>query len=348
MNFDDIRAYPRRQFRAYWKRLTDDPHFQSLLHSAGEGLENLQKGVKRIQTWAQFRKVMARLVDFVIDHTTDGISYSGLENIPRRKGAIYISTHRSTSLDPVLFNHMLYRHSGKTAFNAAGDNLLHTPWLGHLIRLNRGFIVRRQIEDMDEKLEEAKKLSAYIRSLTDRGKSVWIAQRGGRAKDGVDRTDSAVLAMLKMAHDEKSWEEFSSQVDLIPVAISYEEIPLDTLLVKDHMGLVDKSDSRRDSAQVMDELRQPKRRIHIHLSPAVRAAKRKDIVGGIDRSIVNGVRLWDSNHQAANLLEQLKTGVSSGGSWIADKVKALNPELAKKLLELYAAPVISRRTLEGR
>jgi glycerol-3-phosphate O-acyltransferase len=310
-------------------------------------MSHIKAGIRRIRTWAQFRRAMASIVDFIIDRTTDGISYSGLENLGKKRGTIYISTHRSTSLDPILFNHMLYRHCGETAYNAAGDNLLHTPWLGHLIRLNRGFIVRREVGDMEQKLFEAERLSAYIRKLTDRGRSVWIAQRNGRAKDGMDRTDSAVLAMLKLAHREKSWEEFSSEVDIVPVSISYEEIPLDTLLVKDHLGLVDTSDKGRDSGQVMDEIAQKKRRIHIHVSQPVRAAKRGELVKAIDRNIIRGVRLWDSNLSAAGILGHIGDRIAGSASWIAEKVALLRPEIAEKLLELYAAPVLSRKQIDA-
>ncbi len=357
MKFDDIQAYPRRTFRRYWRMIRKDPHFQSLLDRAGGRIGRIQAKLMFILSWKQFRRTMARLVDFIIDHSTEGISYSGLENIPRNRPAIYISTHRSTSLDPILFNHMLYRHSGETAYNAAGDNLLKTPWLGHLIRLNRGFIVRREVPDIEEKLEAAEKLSGYIRSLTDKGKSVWIAQRNGRAKDGRDVTDSAVPAMIKMAHRDKSWEEFTNEVDVIPVSISYEEIPLDTLLVEDRLGKLDKSDERRDSSQVVQELTQKKRRIHIHLSPAVRASKRSELVKLLDRRIIQGVRLWESNIHAASLLgmvgdgfsnrlDELGQKMSSGGAWIAQKLHDLRPEIREKILELYAQPVVSRQNIE--
>ena len=65
------------------------------------------------------------------------------------------------------------------------------------MRVNRSFIVKRSVEGRRDKLEALKKLSAYIRfSVAEDNASCWIAQAEGRAKDGYDRTDTALLKML--------------------------------------------------------------------------------------------------------------------------------------------------------
>lgn len=358
--FSDIQAYSDSQFREGWRQMLRDPGFSGMIGGMKGRFRRLRRRIFRIRRIGQFRRLMIRLVGYLIRKTTRGVSWSGEEHLPggrgrKKRGAIFISNHRSTSLDPMLFNYMLNSEMGTTAFNAAGDNLMNTPWLGHLIRLNRGFIVKRNLSDPDEKLEEAEKLSRYIRKLVESGKHVWIAQRNGRAKDGNDRTDSAVLAMIKMAHREKSWEELSSEIPIIPVSMSYEEIPLDDLLVKDHLGILDSSSPDRDKSQVLRELKDRKRRIHIHVSSRIQGAKRGELVRSLDRSIIQGTRIWESNAVAAELLEHIKPtsaasfhtlSIREGAGWLLEKLQHHDLHIRSALLRLYAAPLLNRLALQ--
>ena len=353
MDFLDIRAYPRKLFRKYWRKVTSDPHFSQPMDALSK--QHSWVRLAKLTTWKQYRKVLYNLVSYLINKTTDGLSWSGVENIPVRSvglhkphGAIFISSHRSTSLDPILFNYMCFVEHGETAYNAVGDNLLKTPWLGHLLRLNGGFIVKRQIEDVDKKMAEAEKLSLYIRKLLQQGKHVWIAQGNGRTKDGNDKTDSAVLAMLKLAHREKSWKTFSAHIPIIPVSISYEEVPLDTTIVKDHLGELDKSDSTLDSTQIINEINQKKRRIHIHVSERVEAAKRSEIVNQVDEKIIQGMRIWESNTGAYELLKGSTSENSGIAQWFKEKLASQNPRIREALLRFYAAPIINRAKLVKR
>jgi hypothetical protein len=290
---------------------------------------------------------MIQLVDFMVQKTTKGITFSGTDElqINKKQGSIFISNHRSTSLDPIFFNYMLHKETGETAYNAAGDNLLNTSWLGHLIRLNRGFIVKRNVEDMDDKLIEAHKLSQYIRSLVEKGKNVWIAQRNGRAKDGNDQTDSAVLAMLKLSHQEKSWEELSHAIPIIPISMSYEQIPLDTLIARDYLGMIDKSDNQRDSRQVFSEIGEQKRRVHIHVSPRVLGSKRGDLVKSLDSNIIRGTRIWQSNIYALEMLKSLGLKPVKSVKWLKEKLSSQELGIRNALLQLYAAPAINLNNL---
>ena len=81
---------------------------------------------------------------------------------------------------------------------AIGDNLLKRPFLTKLMKLNKSFIVKRSVQGRD-KLAASKQLSAYIRHCINTGQNVWIAQREGRAKNGIDETESAVLKMLSLS-----------------------------------------------------------------------------------------------------------------------------------------------------
>ena len=350
MDFSDIRAYPEKLFSAYWQKIVTDPHFEILVNHLGKSQQKMKDKFINLKSVEQFRTAMIHLVDTVVHKTIKGISFSGTEELEanKKQGSIFISNHRSTSLDPILFNYMLHKKTGETAYNAAGDNLLNTSWLGHLIRLNKGFVVKRTVEDFDEKLLEANKLSFYIRTLVEKGKNVWIAQRNGRAKDGNDTTDSAVLAMLKLSHKDKSWEELSREIPIIPISMSYEEIPLDTVIVKDYLGMIDKSDSCRDSSQIFNEIGEKKRRIHIHVSPRIIGSKRGDLVRSLDANIIGGTRIWQSNKYAAELLKSIGSKKGLPVQWLRDKLLNHEEIIQKALLQLYAAPAINLHKLKNR
>src|SRR5690606_16605494 len=110
---------------------------------------------------------------------------------------LFISNHRDITMDPALVNYMLYHQGFDTLQIAIGDNLLKRPFLSDLMKLNKSFIVKRSLQGR-EKLAASKQLSAYISHCIATGQNVWIAQREGRAKDGVDKTESAIIKMLHM------------------------------------------------------------------------------------------------------------------------------------------------------
>ena len=71
-------------------------------------------------------------------------------------------------------------------------------------------------------------LSAYINhSIRHDGESIWIAQAEGRAKDGDDRTDSAILKMFHMSRKDEAFADVINALRLTPVSISYEYDPCD-------------------------------------------------------------------------------------------------------------------------
>src|SRR5687767_3780118 len=99
------------------------------------------------------------------------------------------------------------------------------------MKLNKSFIVKRSVQGRD-KLAASKQLSAYIKHCILTGQNVWIAQREGRAKDGIDTTEAAIIKMLQPASREGgqkiSLGEAMNQLNIVPVAISYEFDPCDT------------------------------------------------------------------------------------------------------------------------
>lgn len=189
----------------------------------------LARTVSSIHTIADFQKRVADFMGQVSKATTDGVTYDGFDKLEKGRGYLFISNHRDISLDPAFIDMALYLHGLDTVRIAIGDNLLRIPAATSLMRLNKSFLVKRSLKSPREKLAAFTKLSEYIGLSISEGHSVWIAQREGRAKDGDDRTESAVLKMIGLNGRKRrqGFGEYMSSLNIVPVALSYEYDPND-------------------------------------------------------------------------------------------------------------------------
>jgi len=240
---DDIRPYSDDEINPVIQRLLRQRDFLDLvgrfrfgrLHRIAPPLirfwvaAQMRLAFGRIQSVAQLQSRMAPLVSRGLRSTTTGISWSGLENLDSTRPRLFLSSHRDIVLDPALVNYALYESGMATTRIAIGDNLTGNPLVADLMRLNKSFIVRRNLSNPREMRNTFLALSRYIRDSLSEGHSVWMAQREGRAKDGVDVSDPAIIKMLYMSHkrDGVSLSESVRALRLVPVAISYEFDPCD-------------------------------------------------------------------------------------------------------------------------
>jgi hypothetical protein len=150
-------------------------------------------------------------------------------------GHLWISNHRDIAMDPTMINYSLRVAGWPTSDIAIGDNLLSHPDIAELMRLNRCFIVKRGLTGKREKLQALQHLSRYIRHSLDSKESVWIAQKEGRAKDGIDETDKAVLKMMSL-HGRERQETFAEtfqNLRPVPVSLQYEWDPCDCMKARE-------------------------------------------------------------------------------------------------------------------
>ena len=147
-----------------------------------------------------------------------------------KHGAFFMTNHRDIVMDAAWLSYLLRTRYFIRPFMGVGDNLFAKPWIEHLMRYLRCFAVKRGA-GVHAQLENAKHLSAYIRLLRENGRSIWLAQREGRAKDGNDRTQPSVLHMLTMGQDDLY--EAVLALNICPVSISYEYDPCDFLKARE-------------------------------------------------------------------------------------------------------------------
>lgn len=189
----------------------------------------LKKTVASVHTIADFQQMVAAYMRHVIATTTDGVRYEGFDKLSKDQGYLFISNHRDISLDPAFIDMALFSCNMDTVRIAIGDNLLRIPAATSLMKLNKSFIVRRSVTSPREKLKALNHLSEYIGLSVKEGHSVWIAQREGRAKDGDDRTEDAVLKMISLygRRLKQDFGTYMSSLNIVPVSISYEYDPND-------------------------------------------------------------------------------------------------------------------------
>ena len=154
-----------------------------------------------------------------------------------RHGAFFMTNHRDIVLDSAWLSFLLRCRYFIRPFIGIGNNLFAYKWIEVLVRFNRCFVVKRGA-GAHAQLENAKVLSAYIRHLRRQGKSIWLAQREGRAKDSNDTTQPSVLHMLTIDFEQQNRPEteffdYVKQINICPVSITYEYDPCDYLKARE-------------------------------------------------------------------------------------------------------------------
>ena len=305
----------------------------------------------------QFQDCLAPLVAKMIDKTTDGFTYSGVENLTE-KPTLFIGNHRDISLDPAFLNYLLYTQGLNTVRIAIGDNLLDNGYAETLMRLNKSFVVHRNIKGVKETLRKLSKLSAYINhSLMQDEESIWIAQREGRANDGNDFTDEGVLKMLYLdQRKSQSIYEWVRNVNLTPIVISYEYDPLDYVKARgwDYQdSLTPEEINKNDIKEMSTGIFGYKGRVHLHICKPISdpVDNSRDLAEMIQREIINNYHIWPSNQAALELLPdmniQKETAVSisdmpSKLSILEKRCANLKTDERNEFLKTYARPVINK------
>tara|TARA_B100001057_G_C22783892_1_gene924759 strand:- start:728 stop:1633 length:906 start_codon:yes stop_codon:yes gene_type:complete len=292
----------------------------------------------------------------MIDSTTDGFSFSGEENLID-KPTLFIGNHRDISLDAAFLNYLLYLNKLNTVRIAIGDNLLDGGFAETLMRLNKSFVVHRNIKGVKETLRKLSKLSAYInRSIQKENESIWIAQKEGRANDGNDFTDESVLKMLFLdQRKDMSLSEWVKKVNLTPIVISYEYDPLDLVKARGwefQEGWTPEQINTNDLSEMASGIFGYKGRVHLHICKPVEDCKdTANLANLIQEEIIRNYHLWPSNHMAVSILSNLENNnlaveVSAENknshSYFEDRLKDLNFHQREEMLKNYARPFFNK------
>lgn len=389
--FDAIRPYSDEETGPAIQRLVNDQEFLDMVgRFKSPTLARWAPSLLRFYTrrwlsgrfghFTQVDDLQAGLSGYIgdlIESTTTRVTTSGIENLSKQGAYLFISNHRDIVFDPMVVNYLLFRNNLRTTRIAIGDNLLANRVFAEMMRLNKSFIVRRNMTSPREMRDAYITLSGFINHSVANNENIWIAQREGRAKDGLDFTDPAIIKMFYMSCKKSglSFGEAMNKLRIVPVSISYEYDPCDgdkarELETKARAGSYKKAEGE-DTEQIMKGLMGFKGHVHVHFgAPIIDAPENaKELAVRIDGEVHANYHLHASNliayekrgllfsqdsgndsGQDVNHLDAIRESIVTAGNWSAEdmqiarlemeqRLKACDPAIRPYLLDMYANPV---------
>ena len=271
----------------------------------------LRRKTKGLKTVRACQDVIAHYFNKLIQETSMGVTVSGLDNLDPNRRYLFTSNHRDIVLDSGLLNYYIHQAGHETCRMAVGDNLLTHELAADLMKLNKSFVVERGARGTRQGYRILTRTSQYIRHSLREGVSVWIAQREGRAKDGWDRTDPALLKMLALAYRDAddSLNTMVAESNIVPVAISYELDPCAVAKARElHIVATEGSYAKsmeEDVESIITGLIGQKGRIHLNIGEPIHGefGSPQELSDHIDRGVVGGLRVFPTHVRAAELME---------------------------------------------
>ncbi|TDO14001.1 1-acyl-sn-glycerol-3-phosphate acyltransferase [Halomonas ventosae] len=330
------------------------PRLSRLLASAA-----IRREVRGVCDVHDFQMRIASYMQRMIRTSTDTFRVVGLDSLNPDTAYLFIGNHRDISLDPAFVNYALYLAGRDTVRIAIGDNLLKKPYVNDLMRLNKSFIVPRSARGKRAMLAAYQQLSAYIRhSIREDNHSIWMAQREGRAKDGIDRTDPAIIKMLTMARRgeqrQASIGEAIAELRLVPVSISYEYDPCDCQKARELHAMQTSGNYQKsefeDISSIVAGITGHKGRVQLTFGTPLTAQldDPEAVATEIDRQVLAGYHLFPSHFLALETLGKAPELLDLSEVSDADRARfqarlqAIPDELRPFWLAQYANPVLNK------
>lgn len=373
--FDSLRPYYDSEVPGVLKKLSHDPEFQAAMAHyylprldavfpwlaqaiAGYGLRRKSRGVNSI---ADFQLHIATFMESMQKRTVDDLIIEGLDELDPKTPWLFISNHRDISLDPAFIDLALHLKGRDTVRIAIGDNLLEKPFVSALMRLNKSFIVPRSSAGKREMLKAFQLLSEYIQySIQHDQHSIWLAQRQGRAKDGIDRTDPGIIKMLSMAQRSQNRDmpmaDIFKSLNIVPVSISYEYDPCDVNkareLLAQEQGQKYKKVEFEDMHAIAAGITGYKGRVKLHFGQPLNERdfnSTDELVHEIDRQVLSNYQLFPPHYLALEKLGEHPELVDTSHiseeerSKFEERYQGVPDELKRWWLTEYANPVINKK-----
>lgn len=318
--FDDIRPYFDEEIPAAMQRIVSDQYFPQVAryvypNRTVDEVKDILSGCRNIYEFQT--TVMKQVNEQVIERTTSGLSFGGVEKLDPSKRYLFISNHRDIVLDSCLLMYILHTNGHKIGEITFGSNLMKGQMVIDIGKSNKMFKVERG-GNPRELYTTSVHLSEYIRyAITEKNESVWIAQRNGRTKDGVDRTDQGLIKMLSMSGG-KDRIKALADLNIAPVSVSYEWESCDILktleLYASRDGKPYVKKPGEDLNSILTGITQPKGHVHIEICDPVTVSDlntipqnyvdaqfRHSVAELIDKRICGGYRLYPNAYIAHDI-----------------------------------------------
>lgn len=346
VEFSDICPICDDEFHQKMSSLVKEPGFEHAVKYVMPDVDFAQfsDGLLNIYSKKEFQeKIMIPFLEMLAKKTSNGISSGGVSNANPAKAYTFITNHRDIVLDASFLNLVLLENHRESTEVAIGNNLLIFDWIETLVKLNKSFIVKRNLP-MKQALEAATHLSKYIHfTIETKNESIWIAQREGRAKDSNDRTQESLIKMLAIG-GEGNIAQRLMEINLMPVSLSYEFDPNDYLKAKEFLmkkkNPLHKKSQRDDLFSMETGILQNKGRIHFEFAPCInsqlmklenpdnKAEVYKNVCAIIDQAIHEHYMIYPCNYIAYDMLYECDRFADD---YTADDVENFQAYLEKQL-----------------
>ena len=317
--FDDIRPYYPEEFPEAMQRIAASTSFPLLASYVypDEPLEDVRHRIASYKNVHDFQaQTMFRVNERVIEESITEFTCSGIERLSRDKSYLYVSNHRDIMLDASLLQYFLLTQDFDTTEITFGANLMSSQLVIDIGKCNKMFKVERPGGSIKDFYRSSLHLSEYIRyAIQEKKQSVWIAQRNGRTKDGVDATDQGIIKMFCMSRPDDKIQALS-ELNIVPVAVSYEWESCDILkaleLYQSQYAKYIKKPGE-DLNSILTGILQRKGRVHFELCEPITEEElmkydhltnneyHKAVAQLIDSRINPAYHLWPNNYIAHDL-----------------------------------------------
>ncbi len=375
--FDDIRPYYNEEIPAAMQRIAEATSFPLLASYVfpNRSIDDVREEMRGYKTIKEFQLgVMYHANKQILKKSATEFTFSGIEYISHNTNYLFVSNHRDIMLDASLLQNVFIDNGFDTSEITFGANLMRGQVVIDVGKSNKMFKVERPGGSIKEFYRSSMHLSDYIRTtLTERHQSVWIAQRNGRTKDGVDRTDQGIIKMFGMSRSDDKIESLA-ELNIVPVAVSYEWEPCDILktieLYERQQGPYIKKPGE-DLNSILTGITEPKGRIHIEFcKPITRddllqfdnctsGEFHKAVANLMDQRICSAYRLSPNNYIAYDLhygkKKYINMYTSEEKKAFKERMKSLLiryedecdiEALADIFLGIYANPIDSKKLFE--
>jgi hypothetical protein len=371
-SFDDIRPYEDDEVTGVINRLLHEkdflrfigqwqaPRLQRLLPWLVEIIVKsyLGKKLNGVTTIEGFQQVVEFFVSRLIAASVTQFEYVGLEKLEPGESYLFISNHRDIAGDSMLLNYALFHSGLETVRIAVGDNLIQRQFATDLMKLNKSFFIRRSEEGARKVYAALMQSSLYIQSSMLSGNSVWIAQSEGRAKDGVDQTDPAVIKMLTLCNRKRDFGKTIRDMKIMPMSLAYEFDPCDAMKARELTALSETGEYQKTEGEDLLSLVQGlagfKGRVTLRLGETLGDNFRtaEDVATEVDRQVVGNLELYSINYWALSQIREdsyseawlkVKDTVEIGDvKFYEARLKAGDESDRDQWLKMYANPVVNK------
>lgn len=300
----------------------------------------------------QHKVTAGYFIPAIIDKTTTGFSVSGGEKLDKDKGYLFISNHRDIILDCTLLDYALKTMNLPLCEMAVGDNLMVNQLVEDLFRMNGGIIIKRNLPMREKYLESIRISEYFVETVSEENKSIWVAQKSGRSKDGKDLTQSAIIKMLYLSKKREgySFSELMKKCNIVPVAISYQYDPNDINkgreeVTKEHNDGKYEKKKYEDLISMVKGLRCQKGHVHVAIGDPLEGEYNtpEEVAEAIDHQIHLNYHLFDTNYLSYDVLEggdRFKEFYSSlDKEEFLSRFTHLSEDVRSFVLNTYANPV---------